>query len=88
MEPITTAVGIGGASVSGILGYFLKRAMNKIDKVETLAYKTKAKLDVVESDYLNKVQNLNDKFDLLNDNIKDLTQEIKELNRSLLDKSK
>jgi len=36
---------------------------------------------VIENDYLNKIDQLNTKFDMLNDSIKDLIVELKELKK-------
>jgi prefoldin subunit 5 len=48
-----------------------------------VAYDNKNRLNVIEVDYLNKINTLNDKFDDLKDVIKDLTVEIKELNKRI-----
>ena len=71
---------LGGVSIS-IIGYFLKKTLDELEKVKTISYENKNRLSVIENDYLNKVANLNDRFDLLYDAMKDLTNEIKELNR-------
>jgi len=72
---------LGGVSIS-IIGYFLKKTLDELDKVKTVTYENKNKLSVIENDYLNKVANLNDRFDLLYAAMKDLTNEIKELRKS------
>jgi len=72
---------LGGVSIS-IIGYFLKRTLDELEKVKTITYENKNKLSVIENDYLNKVANLNDRFDLLYAAMKDLTNEIKELRKS------
>jgi len=71
---------LGGVSIS-IIGYFLKKTLDELEKVKTITYENKNKLSVIENDYLNKVANLNDKFELLYAAMKDLTNEIKELNK-------
>lgn len=62
-----------------IIGFFLKVTMDDIKKMKECVYSTKTKVEVMESDYLNKHQNLTEKFDLLNTTMKDLTAEIKNL---------
>jgi hypothetical protein len=71
---------IGGLSIS-IIGYFLKHTMADLRSVKEIAYDTKAKLSVLENDYINKIAQLNNKFDILNESIKELTKEIKNINR-------
>ena len=73
---------IGGLML-GIIGYFLKRTMDELKEVKNIAYNNKNKIGIMENDYLNKINALNDKFDLLADNIKELTREIKNLNGRL-----
>lgn len=74
---------LGGISIS-IIGYFLKRTLDELEKVKVISYENKNRLSVIENDYLNKVANLNDRFDLLYDAMKDLTNEIKELNKRFI----
>ncbi len=62
-----------------IIAFFLKGTMDDIKKMKACVYSTKTKVEVMESDYLNKHHNLNEKFDLLNSALKDLTTEIKSL---------
>ena len=71
---------IGGAIVS-IIGYFLKTTMEDLKEVKVTTYKTKSRLDVIENDYINKIDQLNIRFDMLNDSIKELTAELKELKK-------
>lgn len=73
---------IGGVMLA-IIGYFLKDTMNQLKEVKEVAYKTKGDLQVLKNDYLNKIGQLNDKFDLLYDAVKDLTDEIKQLNKKI-----
>jgi acyl carrier protein phosphodiesterase len=74
---------LGGISIS-VIGYFLKRTLDELEKVKVISYENKNRLSVIENDYLNKVANLNDRFDLLYDAMKDLTNEIKELNKRFI----
>lgn len=71
---------IGGIML-GVIGYFLRSAMNDLKSVKILSFETKNKLAVIENDYLNKHANLSDKFDDLKAALIDLTKEIKELNK-------
>lgn len=73
---------IGGVMLA-IIGYFLKDTMNQLKEVKEVAYKTKGDLQVLKNDYINKIGQLNDKFDLLYDAVKDLTDEIKQLNKKI-----
>jgi peptidoglycan hydrolase CwlO-like protein len=73
---------LGGVSIS-IIGYFLKKTLDELEKVKTITYENKNKLSVIEVDYLNKINTLNDKFDDLKEVMKDLTQEIKALNNKM-----
>jgi peptidoglycan hydrolase CwlO-like protein len=70
---------IGGLMLS-IIGYFLRNTMNELKEVKEVAFDTKVKVKVLENDYLNKIEALNKKFDLLADNIKELNQNIQKLN--------
>ena len=78
METIDILTFIGGLAVS-VISYFLKATMNDLKQVKEVAYETKSKLKVLENDYLNKIDQLNQKFDMLNESIKELTKEIKNI---------
>jgi hypothetical protein len=80
MDPITFLTFIGGLSIS-IIGYFLRQTMADLRSVKEVSYDTKSKLSVLENDYINKIAQLNNKFDILNESIKELTKEIKNINR-------
>jgi hypothetical protein len=73
---------LGGVSIS-IIGYFLKKTLDELEKVKSISYENKNKLSVIEVDYLNKINTLNDKFDDLKEVMKDLTIEIKALNNKM-----
>jgi hypothetical protein len=81
MDAINFLTFIGGLSIS-IIGYFLKQTMADLKSVKEISYDTKAKLSVLENDYINKIAQLNNKFDILNESIKELTKEIKNINRN------
>ena len=80
MDALNFLTFIGGLSIS-IIGYFLRQTMADLRSVKEIAYDTKAKLSVLENDYINKIEQLNSKFDMLNESIKELTKEIKNINR-------
>jgi SMC interacting uncharacterized protein involved in chromosome segregation len=66
-----------------IIGYFLKRQMEKIDKMDETLIRTKSKLDLVENDYINKHNHLSEKMDELYGALKELSSEIKQLTKEL-----
>jgi SMC interacting uncharacterized protein involved in chromosome segregation len=66
-----------------IIGYFLKRQMEKMDKMEETLIRTKSKLDLVENDYINKHNHLSEKMDELYGALKELSGEIKQLTKEL-----
>lgn len=72
---------IGGIVLS-VIGYFLKRTIDDLDKVKQLVNDNKSKIELVENNHLH----LNNKFDLLYDAVRELTQEIKSLSIQLAKK--
>jgi hypothetical protein len=70
---------IGGVMLA-IISYFLKGTMNDLKRVKEVSYETKTKVEVLEREYMIKIDNLNGKFDMLYQGIKDLTAEISKLN--------
>lgn len=72
-------IGVVFGVLLSVIAFFLKGTMDDIKKMKECVYSTKTKVEVMESDYLNKHQNLTEKFDLLNTTMKDLTSEIKNL---------
>ena len=79
METIDLLTSIGGLVVS-VISYFLKRTMDELKEIKLLAYSTSTKVKVLENDYVNKVQQLNDKFDLLAESLRELNKNIEKLN--------
>ena len=51
------------AVLLGIVGYFLKNTMDKLQKLETYTYKKGGELEVLKTDFHNKYENLTEKFD-------------------------
>jgi hypothetical protein len=76
-------IGVAFGLMLGVISFFLKSTMDDIKKMKECVYSTKTKVEVMESDYLNKHQNLTEKFDLLNTTMKDLTSEIKKLSEQI-----
>ena len=74
--------GLGAISMS-VITYFLKKTLDELDKVKIVAYENKNKINIIENDYVNKINSLNEKFDDLKVCLKDLTLEIKELNKKM-----
>lgn len=70
---------LGGISIS-IISYFLKNTMNEIKEIKEISYKNRTKIEVIEIDYLNKIDNLNGKFEQLYKAIDKLTDKIEKLN--------
>lgn len=65
--------------MTAIVGYFLKTTMSELKSVKETCYETKTKVQMIEVDYLNKLDNHNQRFDMLNQTMRDLIQEIKAL---------
>lgn len=82
MEMIELLTAIGGLMM-GVIGFFLRQTMQELKDIKEIAYKTKTKVEVLENDYLNKVNSLNDKFDLLYNALEKLTNKIEELNKRI-----
>lgn len=73
---------LGGISIS-VIGYYLRTTLSELKTVKEIANENRIKIEVMEVDYINKINNLNEKFDRLFEAVKDLTTEIKSLNREL-----
>jgi peptidoglycan hydrolase CwlO-like protein len=73
---------IGGLMLA-IIGFFLKQTMEELKTIKETTYETKTKVQVLENDYLNKIYNLNDRFDMLNSSLEKLTKNIEELNKRI-----
>jgi peptidoglycan hydrolase CwlO-like protein len=82
MEMMELLTAIGGLMMA-IIGFFLRQTMQELKDIKEVAYKTKTKVEVLENDYLNKVNSLNSKFDLLYNAIDKLTDKIEELNKRI-----
>ncbi len=81
MENINILPTIIGIVIS-VMGYFLKKTMDKLDAVEKQGIENKAKIDIVDNNHTH----LSEKVDKLYDAIKDLTVEIKNLSKEISSK--
>lgn len=81
METIDILTFIGGLAIS-VITYFLKQTMSDLKQVKEIAYETKSKLNVLESNYVLQIAQLNEKIEDLKDIIKDLTKELKNFNEN------
>lgn len=82
METNELLVLIGGVMLA-VIGWFLKETMADLKKVKEKTYQNATKLEVLEAEYMSKINNLNEKFDMLYVGIKDLTKEISKLNERI-----
>ena len=82
MEITNLLTFIGGVMLA-IIGYFLKRTMDELKDVKAMAYENRSKIDVLQVDYKNKIDNLTEKFDELKLTLSELIKEIKELNKRI-----
>lgn len=73
---------IGGVMMATI-GYFLKRTMDELKEIKLLAYENRTKIKVLETDYINKIDSLNQRMDLLYKGIEKLTEKIELLNNNI-----
>lgn len=79
MEMIELLTIIGGVMLS-IIGYFLKRTMDELKEIKQVTYKNQSRIDVLENDYLNKIDSLNQRIDMLYNSIEKLSNKIEKLN--------
>ena len=73
---------VGGLSISTI-SYFLKKSMDDLKEVKNIAFATSTKIQVLESNYLNKVERLEEKFDMLYKAIEKLTEKLENLQNKI-----
>jgi hypothetical protein len=76
-------VALGGISIS-VMGYFLRETLNDLKSVKEVAYSNKNKIELLEKEYMLRIERLNEKIallydaiDKLNDNISRLSEKIK-----------
>ncbi len=82
MEIINLLTFVGGVMLA-IISYFLKRTMDELKETKTLAYDNKSKIEMLQVDYKNKIENITQKFDELKLTMSELIKEIKELNKRI-----
>jgi hypothetical protein len=73
---------IGGAGIS-VITYFLKNTMNDLKRVKDLTYKNSTKIELLEKEYMLKIERLNEKISLLYVAIDKLTEKIESLNERI-----
>ena len=73
---------LGGLGVS-VIGYFLKQTMQELKDIKKVAYKNATKIQVIETDYLNKIDSLNNRIEMLYKAIDNLTTKIDDLNKNM-----
>lgn len=73
---------IGGVVMSS-MGYFLKSALTEIKEIKKIAHDNTVDIEVIKTDYMNKVDTLNQKIDVLYQSIDKLTDKIDKLNRHI-----
>ena len=69
---------IGGLSIS-IMGYFLREALSDLKQVKEVTYTNRSKIDLLEKEYMLKIERLNEKIVLLYDAIDKLNENIMRL---------
>ena len=73
---------VGGVMLS-VISFFLKRTMDELKEVKQMSYQNKSEIDILKTDYKNKIEHLTDKFDELKLTMSDLIKEIRELNNRI-----
>lgn len=68
-----------GSIIVAIIGYFLRKTMDKQEEIDKATILIRKDLDVLKKDHDNKHEYLTEKFDDLKDSIVLLTNEIKQL---------
>lgn len=73
---------IGGIAIS-FISYFLKNAMNDLKTIKEVSYSNKNKIDLLEKEYMLKIERLNERITMLYDSIEKLNSNISELNKHI-----
>ena len=82
MEMIDLLTVIGGLMLS-VIGYFLKRTMDELKEIKTVTYESQTKIKVLENDYVNNIESLNQRIDMLYNSIEKLTDKIEKLSSKI-----
>jgi hypothetical protein len=73
---------VAGVMLS-VISFFLKRTMDELKEVKQMSYNNKSEIDILKTDYKNKIENLSEKFEELKLTMSDLIKEIRELNKRI-----
>lgn len=73
---------IGGISVS-VIGYFLRNAMSELKEVKEISYTNRSKIDLLEKEYMLKIERLNEKVEMLYEVIDRLSRNVEKLSEKI-----
>jgi len=73
---------IGGLSIS-VIGYFLKNALNEVKEVKSITYDNKSKIELLEKEYMLRIERLNERITMLYDAIEKLNLNIDKLSERI-----
>ena len=73
---------IGGIMIS-IISYFLKSTMDDLKTTKEVTYTNKSKIELLEKEYMLKIERLNERISMLYDAIDRLNSNISELNKTI-----
>jgi peptidoglycan hydrolase CwlO-like protein len=82
MEMIDLLTVIGGLMLS-VIGYFLKRTMDELKEIKMITQDNQTKIKILENDYVNKIDSLNQRIDMLYNSIEKLTDKIEKLSSKI-----
>jgi peptidoglycan hydrolase CwlO-like protein len=82
MEMIDLLTVIGGLMLS-VIGYFLKRTMDELKEIKMITQDNQTKIKILENDYVNKIDSLNQRIDMLYNSIEKLTDKIEKLSNKI-----
>lgn len=73
---------IGGISIS-VIGYFLRNAMSELKEVKEISYTNRSKIDLLEKEYMLKIERLNEKVEMLYEVIDRLSRNVEKLSEKI-----
>jgi uncharacterized protein YoxC len=82
METNDFLVLIGGIMLA-IIGYFLRETMSDLKEVKRTTYENTTEVELLKATHKGRLDNLDEKFDMLYESIKELTKAIQELNKKI-----